>query len=160
MMKPKTRYLQFIHVTIFSIGTLAVIILHIKTSNFWDILRLPQLISDLNPLFGFGYPASLHIYQSILVFALIIALVNSLGLVFYKSKLWRFTSDISSFLGVLIIWPVSLFLLFTLASAENLSAKNIQTIAVYFTFTFTIAILDLVTWFVDEESFMKRIRKK
>lgn len=160
MEKTGIRLLQVIHLLIFIAGVSTVTILHIKIQNFWDFLRLPQLISDLNPLFGFGYPAPLHIYQSILIFALIVAFVNSLGLVFYKSKLWRFTSDLSSFLGVLIIWPVSLFLLFTLASAENLSTNNIQTIAVYFSFTFTIAILDLVTWFADEESFLKRIRKK
>ncbi len=153
-------YLQFAHLIIFAIAILIVSILHIKTSNFWDFLRLPQFLKDLNPLFGFGYPASLHVYQSILVFALIVALINGLGLILYKSKIWRISSDISSFLGVLIIWPVSLFLLFTLASAEDLNLQNIQTVTIYFGFTFLIAVLDLIMWFIDEQSFVKKLNKK
>lgn len=154
------KILQFIHLLIFVSGILIVLILHLITFNFWDFLRLPQLLKDLNPLFGFGWPASLHVYQSILVFAMIVSLINGLGLVFYKLKQWRAISDLSSFLGVLIIWPVSLLLLFTLASAENLDLANIKTIFIYFGFTFLIAVLDLVTWFVDEQSFVKRFGKK
>jgi len=123
-------------------------------------MRLPRLIGDLNPLFGFGWPASLHVYQSILIFAILVAFINCLGLILYNSNLWRKISDISSFLGVLIIWPTSLFLLFALASAENLNTQNIQTIFIFFGLTFLIAILDLITWFVDEQSFVKKIRKK
>lgn len=156
----RTRLLQISHFSIVLIAVIIVIILHIKAQNFWDFLRLPQLISDLDPLFGFGWPASLHIYQAILIFVVIVALINGLGLIFYRSKLWRIFSDVSSFLGILIVWPISLFLLFTLASAENLSLQNIQTITIYFGFTFLIAILDLVTWFADERSFVKRFRKK
>lgn len=159
MSKRVTKYLQIAHCCIFLTGIGVVTALHIKTADFWDFLRLPQLISDLNPLFGFGWPASLHVYQSILVFAIIVALINTTGLIFYNSKIWRFLSDLLSFVGFLFIWPVSLFLLFTLASAENLDMQNIQTIIVYFGFTFAIAVLDLITWFVDEKSFWMRIRK-
>ena len=159
-MQPKIRILQFAHLVIFLVGILVVSALHIRTSNFWDFLRLPKLISDLNPLFGFGWPASLHVYQSIMVFAIIVALINGSGLIFYSSKIWRFLSDMSSFIGFLIIWPVSLFLLFTLASAENLDLQNIQTITVYFGFTFLIAVLDLITWFTDEQGFVKRLSQK
>ena len=159
-MQPKIRFLQFAHLVIFLVGILVVSALHIKTANFWDFLRLPKLISDLDPLFGFGWPASLHVYQSILTFAIIVALINGSGLIFYSSKLWRFLSDLSSFIGFMFIWPVSLFLLFTLASAENLDLQNIQTITFYFGFTFLIAVLDLVTWFIDEQGFVKRLSKK
>ncbi len=159
-MQPKIRILQFAHLVIFLAGILVVSALHIKTANFWDFLRLPKLISDLDPLFGFGWPASLHVYQSILTFAIIVALINGSGLIFYSSKIWRLLSDLSSFVGFMFIWPVSLFLLFTLASAENLDLQNIQTITVYFGFTFLIAVLDLITWFIDEKSFVKRLSRK
>ncbi|OGE14185.1 hypothetical protein A3G14_01440 [Candidatus Curtissbacteria bacterium RIFCSPLOWO2_12_FULL_38_9] len=154
----KLKILQFLHLIIFLAGITIVVILHIKTTNFWDFLRLPKLIVDLDPFFGSGWPASLHVYQAILVFAMIVALINGLGTFFYRRKIWRMLSDLLSFLGVLIIWPASLFLLYTLASAENLDSQNIQTIVIYFGLTLFIAALDLVTWFVDEKSFIKRTR--
>ena len=159
-MKFNIRFLQLIHILIFLIGVIIVSVLHVRTTNFWDFLRLPQLIADLDPLFGFGWPASLYVYQIILIFTALVALINGAGLFFYNSKTWRFLSDVSSFIGFLIMWPVALFLLFTLASAEKLVYQNIQTIIIYFGFTILIAVLDLVTWFIDEKSFVKRMGQK
>jgi len=116
-MKMKLKILQFLHLIIFLAGITIVVILHIKTTNFWDFLRLPKLIVDLDPFFGSGWPASLHVYQAILVFAMIVALINGLGTFFYRRKIWRM-----------------------------------------FGLTLFIAALDLVTWFVDEKSFIKRTR--
>lgn len=149
--------LQVLHllVIISAIGIIS--LLHINTKNFWDFLRLPQLISDINPFLGNAWPASLHVYQVILVFAIGVASINALGLVLYKSKIWRIASDVSSFIGFLIFWPVSLFLIFILATVEGLDSQNIQTIFVYYVYTQFIFVLDLITWFVDERNFAKHI---
>lgn len=147
--------LQATHLAIFLIGISAVTLLHIRTSDFLDQLRLPTFLKEIDSFLGFAYPASLHVYQIILLFTLLLAAIDSLGLLFYKSKIWKFMSDITSFLGLLVIWPAALFFIFTLASAQNLTQASIQTIIVYFTFTLFIFVLDLVTWFVDEQSLIK-----
>ena len=130
------KILQLIHLAIFIIGVSVVTLLHIYTKEFWDFLRIPIFLKSINEFLGHGWPASLHVYQSILLVSLFLALINGLGVFLYRSKLWRYVSDISSFLGFLIIWPVTLFFAFTLVSVENLSAININTILAYFAFSF------------------------
>ena len=158
--KPEiVRILQFVHLAIFTLAIFVIFLLHLYTQNFLDFLRIPIFLKSINPLLGFGWPASLHVYQTILVFSLFLIFVDAAGLFFYRSRIWRIISDVSSFLGLLVIWPVALFFIFTLASAEKLEAQNIQTITVYFLLSLFLVILDLVTWFVDEQSLIK-LRKK
>jgi|SRR3989344_4490563 len=154
------RVLQWIHLSIFLLVVGTITLLHLITKDFFDFLRLPQFLRTLNPLLGFGWPVSLHVYQAILVFFLLITLTDGLGLLFYRSKTWRLISDVSSFLGFLIIWPTALFFLFSLASSETLRVIDIQTAILFFIFAFLLFLLDLVTWFVDEQSFLgKRIKR-
>lgn len=149
------KFLQFIHLIVFLSGSIIITLLHIYTKDFWDFLRIPNLLKEINTFLGHGWPASLHVYQAILLLSLFLALINALGLFLYKLKLWRYVSDISSFIGFLIIWPVTLFLAFTLVSVENLSDKNIQTILTYFVFSFLIFLLDLITWYFDDNSLIR-----
>lgn len=159
--KPRIiKVLQFAHLIVFTSGVITVTLLHIYTNNFWDFLRFPIFLKSIDNFLHTAYPASLHVYQSILVFSLLLAFIDALGLFFYKSKSWKLTSDLTSFLGLLIIWPVALFFVFTLATAENLSPQVIETIYAYFAFTMLIFVLDLVTWFVDEEALVRPFRRK
>ena len=155
--KPKIfSVLQLLHVSTVVAAIIIIFLLHLHPSNLLDVLRFPAFLKDINPLLGFAWPASLHVYQFTLVFFLAVSLIDALGLVFYQSRTWRLFSDISSFLGFLIIWPVSLFFIFTLASAETLESQSIQTALVYFGLTFFLFILDLVTWFIDEQALLVR----
>lgn len=153
-------YLQIAHLAVFLLGVTIVILLHVHTQGFLDELRLPTFLKEIDNFLGYAYPASLRVYQVILLFTLILSAIDSLGLFFYSSKTWKLLSDITSFLGLLIIWPTALFFMLTLASAQNLTQTSIQTILVYFSFTLFIFILDLVTWFVDEQSLIKIIPGK
>lgn len=152
--------LQIAHLCVFLIGVFIVVILHIYTQNFWDFLRLPTFLKSIDDFLNQAYPASLHIYQSILIFSMIITFIDALGLFFYKSKSWKIASDLTSFLGLLIIWPVALFFIFTIATAKNMSTLTIQTIYTYFGLSMLIFILDLVTWFVDEQALIRPFRRK
>ncbi len=157
--KPKiVSLLQYLNLIFFFTAIATITLLHTYTENFLDFLRLPRLIYEINPLVGNGWPASLHVYQSILIFSILLVLIDSLGLFFYSQKVWRFVSDITSFLGFLIIWPTALFFIYTIASAENLRTIDLQTSLAYFTITFSLFILDLVTWFVDDQSFVRKRR--
>lgn len=153
---PVIKILQWIHVSTLIIGVGVIFLLHLYPENILDFLRLPAFLKDINPFLGFGWPASLHVYQVILVFFLVVSLIDALGLLFYESRPWRIFSDLSSFLGFLIIWPASVFFIFTLVSTEGLKPQSIHTALVYFGFTFFIFILDLVTWFVDEQAIFVR----
>lgn len=155
--KPKiVSFLQYLNLFFFTAAIATITLLHIYSNNFLDFLRLPRLIYEINPLVGNGWPISLHIYQLILIFSLFLVLIDALGLFFYSQKAWRFVSDITSFLGFLIIWPTALFFIYTIASAENLRTIDFQTSLVYFAITFSLFLLDLVTWFVDDHSFVRR----
>lgn len=155
--KPKiVSFLQYVNLIFFFTAISTITLLHVYTNNFLDFLRLPRLIYSMNPLLGHGWPASLHVYQFVLVLSIILVFIDSLGLFFYSSKTWRFISDFTSFLGFLIIWPASLFFIFTIASAENLRAIDVQTSLVYFAITFSLFLLDIITWFVDEQSYFQK----
>jgi len=150
------KILQWLHLIIFVTAVGIIFVLHYYPEDFLDFLRVPLFLRDINSMLGSSWPVSLHIYQIILIFFLLLTLIDSLGLLFYHSKSWRIISDLSSFLGFLIIWPVALFFVFTLVSSDNLDLQNIKTALVYFIFSFSLFILDLVTWFVDEQSFLAR----
>lgn len=152
--------LQILHLSAFLTGSIAIILLHIYTRNFLDFLRLPKFLREINALLNYSWPNSLHIYQIILISSLSIAAVDFLGLFFYRSKLWRFVSDLTSFLGFIVILPVILFFIFTLFYLKDLSYLNIQTIITYFSFTLFIFTLDFVTWLFDEKSLLSLKKKK
>lgn len=157
MAKPiPIKILQWLHLTIVGIAVSVISLLHFYPVNFLDFLRVPLFLKEINSLLGFGWSASLHVYQIILVFFLFITLVDGLGLLFYHSKIWRLISDLSSFLGFLIIWPAGLFFIFVLASAETLKSQSVQTALFYFLISLFLFILDLITWFVDEKAILVR----
>ena len=155
--KPKVvTILQWVHLGIFLISIIVIFLLHYYPYQFFDFLRLPTFLKDIDIFLGFGWPASLHVYQAVLIFFIFVAFVDSLGLLFYSHRFWRLISDLFSFLGFLIILPVSFFFIFTLAAAEGIGQYSIKTAIVYFVISFLIFVLDFVTWFVDERSFLKR----
>src|SRR4030042_2874693 len=128
--------LQWIHLSVFLFVAGTITLLHIITKDFLDFLRLPQFLKTLNPLLGFGWPVALNVYDVILVFFLLVTFIDALGLLYYSNKTWKFLSDISSFLGFLVIWPTALFFLFSLASSETLKVIDVQTATVFFIFAF------------------------
>lgn len=150
------KFLQWAHLAIVITSIITISLLHYYTENFLDFLRLPTFLKDIDLFLGSGWPASLHVYQAILLFFIFVSLVDALGLFFYSSRVWRLISDASSFLGFLIILPVCVFFILTLASLDNLSLQSIQTILVYFAISLVIFILDLVTWFVEDRSLLKK----
>ncbi len=154
------RLLQLTHLTILIIGILVITILHIFTQNFWDFLRIPVFLRSIDEFLGQGWPISLSVYHAVLVTSLLVALINAAGLIFYKNKVWRIATDIVTFVGFLIIWPICLFFALILATAQNLSEQNVHTILVYFLFTLSIFILDLVTWYFDDQSLVTIVKRK
>ena len=160
--KPKiVIILQWIHLFVFIAVVGIISLLYYYPENLLDFLRLPLFLREIDLLIGQDWPASLHVYQIVLIFSLILVFIDALGLLFYRSKLWRMVSDVSSFLGFLIIWPVALFFIFTLSSFNNISLQNIHTALIYFFFSFLLFVLDLITWFVDEQSFLvKKLARK
>ena len=158
--KPRIVYvLQIIHFATFVLAVTIIFLLHIFTQNFLDFLRMPAYVKAIDPWAASDWPGSVHFYHVVLLFFVTLTLINALGLFFYSSRLWRIISDISSFLGFFIIWPASLFFIYTLASSGPLSGEVIKSALFFFTVTFSLFVLDLVTWYVDEQSFLK-IRKK
>jgi len=153
------KVLQWAHFAVFSSIVAIISGLHIITENFLDILRFPPYVKAVNPLVAGNWPGTLHFYHIILFFFLTLTLIDAFGLFFYSSKIWRIISDITSFLGFMIIWPTALFFVYTLASSGDISFQHILTGLIFFTFTFLIFVLDIVTWYVDEQSLLKFPRK-
>ena len=158
--KPKiVTILQTIHLVVFVASAGTIFLLHIFTKNFLDFLRMPAYVKAIDPWASIDWPGSLHFYHVILVFIFFLTLINALGLIYYSSRTWRIVSDLSSFLSFLIVLPASLFFIYTIASSGQLSAVNIQAGLFFFAITFFVFILDLVTWYVDEQSLLKIMKK-
>ena len=149
------RILQFAHLLVFVTAAVIIISLHVFSVDFLDFLRIPMFLRVVDGSLGNSWPKSLNVYHTILLLSFLLALINASGLFLYKMKLWRYISDISSFLGVLIVWPVALFFAFILATAGNLSIDSIKTIFTYFFVSMFIFILDLITWYFDDESLLR-----
>lgn len=154
------RLLQLTHLTILIIGVFVITILHIFTQNFWDFLRIPVFLRSIDEFLGQGWPVSLSVYHAVLGTSFLVAAINAAGLKLYSNKIWRVATDIVTFIGFLIIWPICLFFALILATAQNLSEQNVHTILVYFLFTLSVFILDLVTWYFDDQSLIKIVSRK
>lgn len=152
---PSVKALQTIHLVVFVLTLFTIFSLHFYPQNFLDTLRLPLYLKSIDPFLGYSWPSSLYIYQVVLLFFIFLILIDGLGLFFYQSRFWRFVSDVSSFLGFLLMVPVTFFFIFTLVVAKNLTPDNVITATIYFAFSSFLFLLDLVTWYVDEQSFLK-----
>lgn len=163
MEKSKTllvNILQWIHLLLFFSITSIIILLHIFTDDFLDFLRFPEYVKAIDAYTPINWPAGFHFYHVILISIILITFINGLGLRYYSNKIWRIISDLASFLNILFMWPTALFFLFTLASSEELSVQNIQSSLIFFAAAFLVFILDLVTWYVDDQSLIKIRRSK
>ena len=155
---PKPRIvhiLQIIHFASFVSAIGVISLLHIITEDFLDILRMPAYVKAIDPWAVSDWPGSFHFYHLISAFFILLTLINALGLFYYSQRSWRVISDFSSFLSFLIIWPISLFFVYTLASTGPLESKTVQSALFFFTVTFFLFILDLVTWYVDDQSLIR-----
>ena len=154
------KVLQWVYLIIFlfSIGT--IVTLHNLPDEILIILRVPRFLREIDPFLGFAWPASFHIYQATLLLFLFLIFIDGLGLFFYQSRFWRLISDLSSFVGLFVIWSVFLFFIFSLTLAEGFEERNIQTTIVFLLLAFFLFILDLITFLVDEQSLGRRLLKK
>lgn len=149
------KSLQYVHLTVFLVFVTIIFLLHLITSNFLDVLRFPNYFKAIDPFALPTWPSGFHFYHVILALLVGLPLINALGLVFAKHPIYRIVSDLSSFLGFLILWPTALFFIFTLSSALNLTSENIQSSLIFFGASILVFILDLITWYFDEESLLK-----
>jgi len=158
--KPKSvKVLQIIHFTVFILAISIISLQHIFTQNFLDILRMPAYVKAIDPWAASDWPGNFHFYHVILIFYISLTFINGMGLFYYSKKIWRVISDGSSFLSFLIIWPISLFFIYTVASTGPLDKLTIQSAVLFSIITFSLFILDLVTWYVDEQSLLRIGRK-
>lgn len=134
------RILQWTHLLIFFLLSTIIILLHIYTDNFLDLLRFPEYVKAIDVYSTPNWPAGFHLYHVILISILLLTLINGVGLMSYENKIWRIVSDLASFLNLLFMWLISLFFVFTLASSDLLSPENIQSSLIFFSATFVVFI--------------------
>ena len=153
------KILQWVHLSIFLFTIALIVVVHNLPENKLEIFRVPQFLREIDQFLNFSWPSSLFIYQITLILFLTITFLNSLGLIFYSSLVWRIISDLASFLGLFVIWSAAFFLAFSLAVGYFSNSQNVQTALSFFIFALFLFILDLVTFFVDEQHLGHRFVK-
>lgn len=154
------KILQLLHFLVFLTLITFIILMHNLPANTFQILRIPTFLQQIDPFLVFSYPSSLFIYQITLILFLAIAFINSLGLFFYSARFWRLVSDLSSFLGLFVVWSVVLFFILSLSFEFFTTSENVQTAFVYVIIAFFLFILDLITFFVDENHLGRKFLRR
>jgi hypothetical protein len=145
----KSLLVIYISVFIFAVGL--IVAMHATPSPALAVFRIPQNLREVGPQLGMTWPTSLHIYQFFLVFFFTTVLLNAVGLSKIKNEKWRSNCRISSFLGLLLMWSVTLFFLLPLTLDGSFQATNIQTSIVYSIIAFTLFIINLLTFTVVQK---------
>lgn len=139
----------YIIIFISSIGL--IVAMHATPSPALAVFRIPQNLREIGPQLGMTWPTSLRVYQFFLALFFTTILLNTISLSKITSPKWRSICRISSFLGILLMWSVTLFYIFPLTLDGNFQATNIKTSIVYSIITFTLFIVNLLTFTVAQK---------
>lgn len=151
--------LQWVYLVVFLISVAAIFVLHSAPDFFLEFLRVPKFLREIDPFLGYAWPATLYVYQAVLVIFLFIIFINSLGLLFYNYRTWRIISDLTSFFGLFVIWTAGVFFVIALSLGMFTTAENVKTALTFFLVAIFLFILDLITFFVDEQHLGRKFLK-
>lgn len=153
------KVLQWINLIVFLTSVTLVIAMHNLSESTLQTIRVPTFLQQIDQFLDYAWPASLHVYQVVLVIFLLIIFVNSLGLILYTSVIWRTISDLLSFLGLFLVWTAGVFFVLALSLGMFTSSENVQTALIFLIVSVLLFLLDLVTFFVDEQHLGRKFIK-
>lgn len=152
----KTLYLlRLLNLGICLTAVSVVVLLHTYTENFYDYLRMPQFLQAIDPQLGFSYPVSLHVYQFILVFAVVVSFINGIGL-FNQSRRLNKTSYYCSFISLFVVLFAASFLVYFIAVGHDMTGRILQTMIIYFFFTLGTSFTHFSTWAYSRNTYSKK----
>lgn len=110
------------------------------------ILRVPTNIREIGEVINAPWAQNIRLYHFALLIGAIVGSINLLGLSSLKSKMWRSSLRISSFLGVLILWSGLMFFLLPFLLEGSYSAIYLQSSIIYASVIFVLLLVDLATF--------------
>src|SRR3989304_7729649 len=153
--KAFVKSLLAIYVFIFIIAVGLIIATHATPSPALAVFRIPRNLREVGPQIGFSWPTSLRVYHFFLVFFFTTVLLNGISLSKIANQKWHSICRISSFLGILLTWSVTLFFLLLLTLDGNFYATNLKNSLVFSLIAFALFIVNLLTFVVAQKEWKK-----
>jgi len=153
-MEPEAvRILKWVYLAVFAIAGAFVLLLTLSTGSIFEVLRFSNVVQSN------GIPI-LTVFRFLVGFYLLLILVDAVSLFNYQSLLWREVSAVSSLIGIVLMGMGSLFMIYILAAANLVSTGTAVLALLYLVVAVGLFLLDLLTFFVEEEELLGIAIKK
>lgn len=136
----------------FLVGVILVILMHTFERPTFDIFRVPTFIGITSSFNGLAYLPTFKIYQISLVSSLLVVLIDGLCLTRYRSKFLVQLSEVSTVVGLAILFLALLFFSYNFLLVSH-DLKD--TAAFYLAVSTFLIIIDLITFRADEKLLKK-----
>lgn len=136
----------------FLVGVLLVTLMHTFERPTFDIFRVPTFIGITSSFNGLAYLPTFKIYQISLVSSLLVVLIDGLCLTRYRSKFLVQLSEVSTVVGLAILFLALLFFSYNFLLVSH-DLKD--TAAFYLAVSTFLIIIDLITFRADEKLLKK-----
>ncbi|OGY29892.1 MAG: hypothetical protein A3F35_00435 [Candidatus Woykebacteria bacterium RIFCSPHIGHO2_12_FULL_45_10] len=154
-MEPEAvRILKWVYLIVFVVVGAFVLVLTIVTGSSFEFLRFSRLIE------GPAAPLILNIFRFLVGFYLLLMLVDAVSLFNYRSVLWREASSIASLLGIILTGLGAIFMIYIMGVAGLISTQTNIIALLYLVIAVGLLLLDLLTFFVEEENLLGLSIKK
>jgi hypothetical protein len=154
-MEPEAvRILKWVYLAVFAVAGAFALMLTFSTNSIFEVLRFSNVVQASN-----GFPI-LTIFRLLVGFYLILILIDAVSLFNYRSSLWREVSAVASLIGIVLMGLGSLFMVYILAAANLVSNATAVLSLLYLVVAVGLFLLDLLTFFVEEEGLLGVAIKK
>jgi len=145
------KILQWIYLLVFVSIIAAITIIHNTQQSFLDVLRIPTFFRAAEPYVGISYISSMTAYHFTFAYFLLIILIDAVCLFWYSNKFLKQLSLVSSYFGFFLIGFIVLYFLYSFTVIGFSSPTAGTSAFVFLVLSFSFFLLDLITFFVEEE---------
>jgi hypothetical protein len=145
------KILQWTYFVAFLSIVAAATIIHNTERPFLDVLRIPTFFRLAEPYVGFSYKASLTIYHFTFAYFILLILVDAVCLFWYSNKFLKQLSLLSSYIGFFLIGFIFLYFLYSFFLIGFADHQAAVSALIFLLLSQTFFILDLITFFVEEQ---------
>ena len=126
-------------------------IIHNTERPFLDVLRIPTFFRLAEPYVGFSYKASLTVYHFSFAYFLLLILIDAVCLFWYSNKFLKQLSLLTSYIGFFLIGFIFLYFMYSFFLIGFADQQAALSALIFLLLSQTFFILDLITFFVEEE---------
>lgn len=155
-MEPEAvRILKWVYLIVFLVAGSIVTILTVSSGSLFEPVRFSNVVS-LNAA-GSQIAA---VFRFLVAFYLFLIFVDTVSLFNYKSLALREISSLVSLVGFFLMGVASLFMVYILAASSGAVGTTTVVAMLYLVISVGLFLLDLLTFFIDEQELMGLALKK